>query len=73
MPESVSAIIIFCWSERPSDRPNMHYVKTNLSVIAKHLSKDDFTSQQGNGGNSLRKSFTHMMKRKLSYEKLPRV
>jgi len=63
-PESLSAIMISCWSKQPSDRPDMHYVKKNLSVIAKHLSRDDFTSQQGNGGNRLRKSFTHMMKRK---------
>ena len=65
-PEYVSAIMISCWSKQPSDRPSMSSVKTNLSAIAMQLSKDKSTSQQGNGGrsNSLRKSFTGMVRRK---------
>jgi hypothetical protein len=44
----------------------MPSVKTNLSAIAMQLSKDKSTSQQGNrgGSNSLRKSFTGMVRRK---------
>ena len=65
-PEYVSAIMISCWSKQPSDRPDMPSVKTNLSAIAEHLSKDKSTSQQGNRGrsNSLRMSLTGMIRRK---------
>jgi len=65
-PEYASAIMISCWSKQPSDRPDMPSVKTNLSAIAVHLSKDKSTSQQGNRGrsNSLRMSLTGMIRRK---------
>jgi hypothetical protein len=47
-------------------------VKTNLSAIAMQLSKDEFTSQQGNRGRSniMRKSLTGMVRRKTIYEQL---
>ena len=65
-PEYVSAIMTSCGSKQPSDRPDMPSVKTNLSAIAVHLSKDKSTSQQGNRGrsNSLRMSLTGMVRRK---------
>jgi serine/threonine protein kinase len=65
-PEYVSAIMISCWSKQPSGRPSMSSVKTNLSAIVMQLLNDKSTSQQENRGrrNSLRKSFTGVVRRK---------
>lgn len=51
-PECLSAIMISCWSESARERPNMQYVKTNLSAIARNAS---MRQQVNGGGNSLYK------------------